>query len=59
MSTMGTTSTWLNREVMFHQKRQLVLIAEEGMKELVKVVKRPEPPKGDVQTLAFIMKNQY
>lgn len=28
------------------------------MKELIKVVKRPEPPKSDARTLAFIMNNK-
>ena len=31
---------------------------KEGMKEVIKVVKRAEPPKDDARTLAFIMKSQ-
>ena len=34
------------------------LIEEEGMMELIKVIKKPRPSKGDTRTLSFIMKNQ-
>lgn len=44
---------------MICQKRELDLTIEEGMKEFIKVVKRPKTPNGDARTLAFIMKNQY
>lgn len=43
---------------MVRQKRQLDLSVEEGMVKLVKFIKKPEPPTGDAQPLAFIMKNQ-
>ena len=47
MSPMGTTLIWMKREVMFQQKKKLDLIVKEGMRELVKVIKNPEPPMGD------------
>ena len=47
MSPMGTTLTWMKREVMFQQKKTLDLIVKEGMRELVKAIKKPEPPMGD------------
>jgi hypothetical protein len=34
------------------------MIVDEGMKELVKALKKLESPMGDARTLAFIMKNQ-
>lgn len=43
---------------MFNQKRQLDLTTEEGMKELIKEMNMPKPPKGNARTLAFIMRNQ-
>jgi hypothetical protein len=58
ISLMGTSPSWLKREVMIRMKRQLHCIGDEATKKLVESLKRLEPPIGDVQTLAFIMKNQ-
>ena len=57
MSPMGKMPLWLKKEVMLIQKRKMKLIEEEDMVELINVIKKLEPPKGDAKTLTFIIKN--
>ena len=47
ISHLGTTPRWLKKEVMVMHKRQLYCSVDEGMKELVEALKKPELPTSD------------
>ena len=58
MSPMGTAPSWLKKDVMVRHKRKLYCSVNEGTRELVEALKKPELPMHDAQTLAFITRNQ-
>ena len=47
MSLMGTTPSWLKKEVIVRHKRKLYFSVDEGTKELVEALKKLELPIGD------------